>query len=241
MKFTEEQLALLDGRRFHNGYRFRFERSRPDPRTRFAYLRALAAGKKVLHVGCADHNPETIARKRRDGRWLHDTLLSSAAICYGVDIDRRSVDYITGELGIDHVHCANLLEEAPAWLGDHHWDLVVCGELVEHIDNPVAFLAALHARLRGRATQCAITVPNAFYYRHAALARRGIEHINTDHRFWFSPFTIAKVARRAGFQLDEVHLLEDFRLSPMPPLPFVRLHLFPLQRSRVVLLARFDG
>jgi hypothetical protein len=236
MKPTAEDLAHLRGEQYSSGYTFRLARG-PDPRTRFAYLAAEARGRRVLHLGCADHNRETILRKRAQGRWMHDHLLAHAAVCYGVDTDRPAVEFITRELGLPHVHVADLGAETPGFLADHHWDLVVLGELVEHLDNPVAFLAALRARLRGRADRLVVTVPNAFYHRNARHARRGVEHVNSDHRYWFTPYTLAKVAVRAGLGVEELLTLEDFRLRPFPPVSFLRLMLRPLLRSRVVLKA----
>lgn len=40
------------------------------------------------------------------------------------------------------------------------------------------------------------------------------EQINTDHRYWFSPHTIAKVMVRAGIRPEEVLFVDQYNYWP---------------------------
>ena len=46
-----------------------------------------------------------------------------------------------------------------------------------------------------------------------AASRHSSELINSDHRYWFSPYTIAKVMLQAGMELDEIFFANRIRLS----------------------------
>ena len=48
-----------------------------------------------------------------------------------------------------------------------------------------------------------ITVPNALCFTRKAVFMNGFERINTDHRYWFTPYTIAKVMYEAGIMPEE--------------------------------------
>ena len=126
--------------------------------TRLERLLALAKGKRVLHIGCCDHIgliDEKIAKRT----WLHGLLLESAEECLGIDIDSEAVDYVKS-LGYGGVYCCDILEDFPEELKGHHFDLVILGEIVEHLDSPVEFLRALHSCFDYN-YELIVTVPNA--------------------------------------------------------------------------------
>ena len=81
-----------------------------------------------------------------------------------------------------------------------HWHYAVFGEILEHVDDPVLFLRSAFSNYRESIDQVVITVPNAFAWRNFQNACQGVEQINTDHRYWFTPYTLCKVMIRAGIQ-----------------------------------------
>lgn len=58
----------------------------------------------------------------------------------------------------------------------------------------------VHEAAAGVAEKLVVTVPNALRVQNGLNARHGCEIINSDHRFWFTPFTISKVLSRGGFR-----------------------------------------
>ncbi|AEG93933.1 class I SAM-dependent methyltransferase [Ramlibacter tataouinensis] len=165
-------------------------------------LTARVAGRRVLHVGFADHVP-LIARRVADGSWLHARLTRSASVCEGIDIDAGAVTTARG-LGFNNVHVLDVFSsDAAAQLARWEMDLVLVPDVIEHLPDPAAFLRRLASCLPR--AEFVVTVPNALSLRNAVHAVQGVERVNTDHRSWFSPFTLLKVLADAGLQCDGLH------------------------------------
>ena len=160
------------------------------------------SGRRVLHVGFADHVP-LIASRVADGSWLHARLSKSAAACIGVDINPHAVATAHG-LGFDNVHELNIFaDHAPALLAEWQLDMVLVPDVIEHLPDPAAFLRRLVQCLPN--AEFVVTVPNGLSLRNTVNAMAGVERINTDHRAWFSPFTLLKVLADAGLQASSQH------------------------------------
>ncbi len=177
--------------------------------TRLEALVSLVRGKSVLHVGCCDH-VEIIDEKRRNGLWLHDLLRAASSFCAGVDINAEGVDYVR-KLGVPDVYCADIVQGLPAQLAQRRFDVVVVGEVVEHVDAPVGFLRGIRNAVSGPHV-VVVSVPNAFFLENFENAICGVERINTDHRFWFTPYTISKILSQAGYGVRDVRFV--FRGEP---------------------------
>lgn len=160
------------------------------------------AGRRVLHVGFADHVP-LIASRVAEGSWLHARLSQSANVCIGIDINPQGVA-TARELGFDNVHALDIFAaQTPAQLADWQIDLVLVPDVIEHLPDPAAFLRRLVHSLP--AAEFVVTVPNALSLRNTFNAMAGVERINTDHRAWFSPFTLLKVLADAGLHTTGLH------------------------------------
>lgn len=77
------------------------------------------------------------------------------------------------------------------------YDIILCGEILEHLSNAGAFLDKLHATYY---RPIIITVPNAFGNNRA---RIGIENVNSEHVAWYSYHTLKVLIERHGFTLHE--------------------------------------
>ena len=67
-----------------------------------------------------------------------------------------------------------------------------------------AFLQRFRENYGDVVEQIVITVPNALRAGNVKGAFRNTETINSDHRFFFTPYTIAKVACDAGFTPEQI-------------------------------------
>lgn len=171
---------------------------------------SLVSDTKVLHIGCTDHLP-VIDEKIKTGRHLHMALLNVCKKVIGVDIDQPSIDHLTENHKVPDLYNVNLVtttsdkipfsDEAP-------FDFAIMGEIVEHLDNPVQFLSKLRTEHGSLFNKLIVTVPNAFNYNVLKQWKRGKETINSDHRFWFSPYTITRVLSAAGYKVESIRMAD---------------------------------
>lgn len=239
MKFSNETISHLKGEKFAAGLDVGLDWEESDWRyeSRLSLLADMARGKKIIHLGCVDHDAHEVQHKLARGKWLHKLLTDSAGTCLGVDISRPGIDYLHS-IGITNTMVADITQP-PAELLGQRWDYLMIPEVLEHIGSPVAFLAAIHAAFKDNVDAVVVTVPNAFARENFDLARRHHEVINSDHRHWYSPFTLAKVMVDAGFVpvggcLCKVGVVN--RYSFFRNWYFAR---HPLLRNGIVLVARF--
>ena len=113
--------------------------------------------------------------------------------CIGIDIDRESIDFIRKELGYQNVYCGNVLTDSFEIIQGQKWDYAVFGELIEHIGDPVNFLKVFKEKHGENVSKFIISVPSIYNYQQFANMKNYKEVINSDHRFWFTPYTISRV------------------------------------------------
>lgn len=80
-------------------------------------------------------------------------------------------------------------------------DIILCGEVLEHLSNPGHFLARLRSQYP--AVPVLITVPNAFTEVGRTHRDKGLENVNLDHVAWYSPRTLRTLVERAGYRIVE--------------------------------------
>ena len=201
--------GYLTGELFSNGEKFHFEKRTYIP-DRIDLLERMLKNKVVLHFGCCDHE-NLIEEKIRNNTHLHVNISKIAKKCVGIDNNLAALNKIKS-LNIDNCFYYNVSETNDPILENEVYDYVLLGEILEHVSDPVFFLKTIHEKFV-KAKGIIITVPNAFSSRNFYNIKRGIEQINTDHKYWFTPFTISKVVTEANFKLDSIYFVDRSRLS----------------------------
>ncbi|MHC1706742.1 MAG: methyltransferase domain-containing protein [Bacteroidales bacterium] len=209
MKFPIDLLPYLKGEKFSNGLDFTISTPESSILGRFSYLENLARGKNIIHLGCCDHLP-LIDEKIRRNSWMHGRLVSKAKYCLGIDIDPVSVDYVKTKLGYQDLICKDIVNEDVAEITAQHWDYLILGEILEHIDDPVAFLRTIREKYGKNIEAIVITVPNTFLWANHRNVLRHKEIINSDHKYSFTPYTLAKILSIAGYTVQEFYFTQDF-------------------------------
>lgn len=194
MRLSPETLDYLHGRRFSNGHSFELA-NRGRALRRSDRLVDLVQQRRVLHIGCCDHLP-LIRDKLARGLYLHDRLTRAATQCVGVDTNAEGIELLRS-LGFAESYEP---DEVPAALLEQQFDLCLVADVIEHVGDPVSFLRSMR---RYRFERLVIVTPNVFRWRNLW---PGAELINTDHRFWFSPYTLCKVIVDAGYEPVGVEL-----------------------------------
>lgn len=197
MEIDDALEGYLGGRDFSRGLSVSIVSPRDTVRDRNDLLAELVDGKRVVHVGCVDHVP-LLEEKITTGTWLHERLAQRARRCIGVDTNVEGIELLRQRFGRTDVVAGDITRDDVPDVDEAEWDAFVLADVLEHVDSPVAFLAALKERHASRVSDVVVTVPNALCARNRRSAPRGRELINTDHRYWFTPYTLAKVAYVAG-------------------------------------------
>jgi len=158
---------------------------------------------KVLHLGCTDHL-SLIDDKVKSGTYFHQQLSRVSSECLGIDINRASIEHLYN-LGIKNIIERDITQPGISQITNEVWDYLLMAEVLEHIDNPVSFLKEIAIHYKDSIRNLIVTVPNAFGFIHMLQAmNNGVESINKDHRYWFTPYTLCKVAHQAGLVLDDL-------------------------------------
>jgi SAM-dependent methyltransferase len=189
--------------------------SRPRAVQRLDELVALSAGRSVLHLGCTNW-PYT-AESERAGTLLHRSLADAAGELTGLDSDPAGLAALR-DLGYDRLVLGDLehLDDA-MWFGTTDgddrgsigpFDVVIAGEVLEHLGAPAALLAGVRPLL-GPSAELVITVPNAycaFRFASYALSRRrgNPEPVHPDHVAYYSEATLTHLLDDAGYDVVEL-------------------------------------
>jgi len=142
MEFEKHVKNFLSGSSFSNGLSLKICHKNDPLRDRFSIIEEICNGKDIIHLGCVDHLP-LVEKKIKDGVWLHARLCSCARKCLGIDINNEGIEYLT-KLGYSEVICADITKDDIPDLIGNQWDYLVLGEILEHVDNPCAFLTTIH-------------------------------------------------------------------------------------------------
>jgi len=205
MKFSTTDMEYIEGKSFSNGYKFEMKNNLLY--SRIDTIKNICKGASVIHVGCCDHLP-LIDRKIRSNNWLQRILDENCRYVIGIDINVEAIQYINkNKLAKNPVLCVDITtKDLGKMLPQKAFDYVVMGEIVEHLDNPESWLSKVKKNLDslGFHGKFIITVPNAFSFLNSKYAHSGIENINSDHKYWFTPYTISKGMYDAGIVPEEI-------------------------------------
>ena len=158
---------------------------------RIAHLRDIARGKSVLDIGVVEHNSQAFDNPY----WLHRHLSEVAGRIVGIDILEPECRRLR-EHGYD-IRCIDLTQTSL----EEKFDLIVMGELIEHLDAPGPFLRNV-AKMLQPAGLLVITTPNPWYINPVvkSFARAPFTD-SADHVAWYDPSTILELGTRCGLTL----------------------------------------
>ncbi len=159
----------------------------------------------ILHVGCA--GADSI---RGSSMWLHGHVVRAAG-------QRQGVDYgpVVGvDLDQDRVlemqrwgHAAEVCDvmDLAARFSGEPFNLIIAGEIIEHIPDQIGFLRACRSVLSPEGILL-ISTPSPFGVAFVPwywLTRR--EYVGIGHVLWHSPRTMATLAEGAGMRVAAAH------------------------------------
>lgn len=177
-------------------------------RSRIDAFAELCAGRRVLHMGCADWpitDPKTS---------LHIALERHCAALDGFDVHTEALaglaPHVKGRL-------FSRLEDVT-----DAYDVILVPEVMEHVADVAGFLAQIDAI---DAPHVVITVPDAFQCRQGHFDYVGstetfVEVVHPDHNCWYTPYTLTNViAKYTDWQVDGVWFFNRMSLMAVMTKP----------------------
>lgn len=146
---------------------------------RVKFVLEACTGKVVLDIGAAQ-GP------------LHEGIVQVAAAAYAMDkTAMTATNFIYADL--DQCHERELAVVAGV-------QVIICGEVLEHLSNPGHFLDRLGDAYPG--VPVIITAPNAMSHKAQYQIARGIENVNRDHVAYYSYWTLRWLLERSSFTVQ---------------------------------------
>lgn len=165
--------------------------------------------KDVLDLGCVQHNPENYKSRY----WLHKALAKVAKSLEGMDLYEEGVEYLKNvgySVFIGNAECFNTGKK---------YDVIVAGDLIEHLENLGNFLTCckLHLRPKGRLL---ISTPNPWYWRFVvkAIFLRRV-NANPEHTLWMCPTVLGQLLSRHGMSIEYWEYGSRYIKDRIIPLP----------------------
>lgn len=169
------------------------------PRDRVAQIEAHARGKRVFDLGALDET--AYAAKQDNGRWLHSRLCAVASEVVGIDnsalVPAQGLN--TRPNGIIVNADIFALSDSVARYGRP--DLIVVGELIEHLPDTLGFLRNLKACPELKGVELVFSTPNACSWHNIVIGLAGRESTHPDHLQIYSYKTLRTLFDRAGIEL----------------------------------------
>ncbi len=158
----------------------------------------LCKNKSVLHLGFVHH--DYFKDKVKADSWLHLKISKVANELLGLDILKSQIEMIEKEFGFKSIVAdVTKLEKVNI---KKKFDVIVCGELIEHIDNPGLMLDGIK-KFMHKDSILIITTPNPWSKRRLSLLKRGKDEfywMNEEHVSWYSFMTLKNLLDRHGYE-----------------------------------------
>lgn len=170
---------------------------------RLDFIRETSRGRRVLHLGCTNwpYTLESLENKML----LHRDLEQIASHLVGLDADEQGIKTLK-EQGSKNLYKADLehLDELDL---DEKFDVIVAGEMIEHLSNPGLFLNGIK-RFMNAETQLVLTTINAYcgmrFWLYGLRGKSGKqEPVHPDHVAYYSYSTLKLLVERHEMHVEK--------------------------------------
>ena len=164
---------------------------------RVEFIKEICQGKKVLHLGCTNY-PYTREAIENE-MLLHFELQKISGEIYGFDFDQPGIDILEKEHGAKNLFRADLEKLDEVELNET-FDVIIAGEIIEHLNNPGLFLNGIR-RFMNKNTELVITTVNAYcamrFWIYGLRGKSGEnEPVHPDHVAYYSYSTLKLLLER---------------------------------------------
>lgn len=183
------------------------------------FMLSCCKGKNVLDVGCVRSGvTENFFYK---GELLHLKIREVAIKVVGIDIDKEGIDFLAKQ-GVSDLICWDVQEIDKLKL-DIPVDVIVAGEILEHLENPGLFLKSVSDFMDKDRGVLVISVPNAFSLRSffSVLVKKR-ELVRSDHNCYFSYITIRNLLRHYNLNIIDTYAYSEISKELSPFKKFIK-------------------
>ncbi|USI74740.1 glycosyltransferase [Sphingomonas morindae] len=179
---------------------------------RVEVFRQICAGKRVLHIGCADWPITDPATS------LHLALEPHCALLDGFDVHEEALAQLAP---LTKGRLFSRIEQ----IADRY-DVVLVPEVMEHVPDVPTFLGQLEAI---DAELFFLTVPDAFqcgnrHFDYLSDSKTFVEVVHPDHNVWYTPYTFANSVRKySGFNVEKLWFFNGISLLALLSKPRLAL------------------
>lgn len=159
-------------------------------------------GKKVLDVGCVGQDVDM-----NNELWLHNGIKKVANSLVGVDIQKKGLE-IMKENAFDVLHVDELK------VSKEKYDLIVMGDVIEHVDSAVEFLKFYKPFLsdsRGGG-EMLISTPN-FLSAKSIISTLlfNFHSVNEEHTMWLCYKTFFEICNRCEMEIVDFYWIKPLQ------------------------------
>jgi 2-polyprenyl-3-methyl-5-hydroxy-6-metoxy-1,4-benzoquinol methylase len=173
------------------------------------YVAERCRGKRVLDLGCVMHDP----RASNSRYFLHRAIAEVAREAVGLDLHEAGV------ANLNAMGYTAQVGDAERFAFDQPFDVIVAGDLVEHLGNLEGFFTSVRGALAPGGVLI-VQSPNPWYWRFLIKAVLGKEVlVNQEHTCWFCLRTFRQLAARHGMELGAAEFSCRALLDRLMPLP----------------------
>lgn len=176
---------------------------------KIAFVVKYCKGKDVLDIGCVQHDPDA----HRNRYWVHKAVAAVAKSILGLDLHEEGIKILQSK-GYNVT-----LGNAERFDLGRTFDVIVAGDIIEHLEDFNGFLESCKKHLRpgGRLI---VSTPNPWYWRQTLKAALCDEvNNNPEHTCWICPRTLKQMVARHDMQVGEVKFGSRYMRDRMMPLP----------------------
>lgn len=169
---------------------------------RVDYILQQCQNKKVLHIGFTDY-PYT-KKKIADKSLLHLQLKNVASAVLGLDVEKDAMtayEVLTADINYNF---ADITNAYPGAAVSFKPDIILLGEVLEHLQNPHAAAELLYNTF-SNSTKLLVTVPNYIALDNLSASLHRTESVHPHHYWYFSPYTLQRMFPSEKFTLDALH------------------------------------
>ncbi len=165
---------------------------------RYEIIGKIVSHKNVLDIGCVDHDYEKAIKNNKDA-WLHGFICKKAQKCTGIDLEKNEINKLN-KLGYHCIHA-----NAENFRLNEKFDVIVAGEVIEHLYNPGKFLECVKKHLK-KGGKFILTTPNPYHYRQIIqILLAGRPYLRSDHTCIFEPQTLSYLMKQHEFEIEDIY------------------------------------